>query len=119
MEERDLVEIHVAVIPRGALGAGHTFGGFGQEVHHVHPGGLHEQVHRRRQVHAVGGHDVVVVDVEREREVVAPPSFDVEGMVPVVQRRRVHTVDGGVPQPDFVLAVDVRSVAVLAGARLG
>src|SRR6267142_4323898 len=73
VEERDLVVVDVAVIPGSAFGARHAFGGLGQEVHHVDAGGLHEEVHGRRQVHAVGGHHVVVGDVEREREVVAPP----------------------------------------------
>jgi N-acetylneuraminic acid mutarotase len=63
----------------------YTFGGLGQEVHHVDAGGLHEQVHGRRQVHAVRRHDVVVGDVEGERKVVAAPALDVERMMSVEQ----------------------------------
>ena len=88
VEERDLVVVDVAVIPRRAFGARHALGGLGQEVHHVDAGGLHEQVHGRRQVHAVGGHHVVVGDIEREREVVAAPALDVERMMLVVKRCR-------------------------------
>src|SRR4051812_24986230 len=43
VEEGDLVVVDVAVIPGRAFGAGHALGGFGQKVHHVDAGGLHEQ----------------------------------------------------------------------------
>src|SRR6202041_588855 len=96
--EGDLVVVDVAVIPGCAFGAGHAFGGFGQEVHHVDTGGLHEQVDGRRQVDAVGRDHVVVGDVEGEREVVAAPPFDVEGIVLVEQRCRAAHMD----KPDLV-----------------
>src|ERR1700756_99530 len=99
VEEGDLVVVDVTVIPGCAFGAGNAFGGFGQKVHHIDAGGLHEQVHGRRQVDTVGGDDVVIGDVEGEREVVAAPALDVDRIVLVVKRRRAALVD----EPDLVL----------------
>ena len=115
MEERDLVEVDVAVIPGRALNAGYAFGRLGQEVADVDPGGLHEQMHHRGQVHAVGGDDVVVVDVEGEGEVVAAPALHVQGVVWVEQRRRRGAVDRAVDQAHLVLVASV----VVEGGRLG
>jgi hypothetical protein len=60
-------------------------------------------------VDAVGRHHVVVVDVEREGEVVAAPAFDVERIVLIEQRCRAALMD----QPNLVL------VAAVVVDRLG
>src|ERR1700753_4473182 len=99
MEEGDLVVVDVAVIPRCALGARDALGGLGQKVHYICPGGLHEQMHGWGEVDAVRGHHVVVVDVEREGEVVAAPAFHIERIMLVEQRCRAALVD----QPHLVL----------------
>jgi hypothetical protein len=103
VEERDFVVIDVAVIPGCALGAGDAFGGPWQEVHHIDPGGLHEQMRGRRQVDTVGGDDVVVGDVEGECEVVAAPAFDINRIVLVVKRCRAALMD----EPDLVLVAAI------------
>ena len=115
VEERDLVEVDIAVIPGCALGAGHAFGGLGQEVHHVYAGRLHEQVHRRRQVHAVRRHHVVVLDVEGEGEVIAAPALHVERIVLVKERSRPNPIYWGVDQPDLVFVPAV----IVDGGGLG
>ena len=50
VEKEQLVVVDIAVIPRGALGARNPLDRSGEEVHHVYPGRLHEQVHRGRQI---------------------------------------------------------------------
>lgn len=115
MEERDLVEVDVAVIPGGAFGAGDRFGRLRQEIADVHARRFHEQMHHRRQVHAVGGDHVVVVDIEGERVVVAAPPFDVDRVMRVAQCCGVDAVDRAVIEPHLIFTVGVRPVAVVDG----
>ena len=107
MEERDLIEVDIAVIPGCALGARNAFGGLGQEIADVDPGGFHEQMHHGRQVHAVGGDDVVVLDIKSEGEVVTLPALHVQRIVFVEQRSGLNAVHRPVHQPHFVFGAVV------------
>ena len=115
MEERDLIEVDIAVVPRRAFGTRHTLGRLGQKIADVDTGGFHEQMHHGRQVHAVGRHDVVVLDVEGEGEVVALPTFDVERIVFVEQRGGPDLVDRPVHQPHLIFG----AVVVVDGLGIG